>query len=1337
MVDFLIISTKTHKNGNVEIYPKFIVKKSSDLMIRGGDFYAIWLEDQGLWSTDEHDAIQLIDRELTNYAEEYKKKHSSKIVSIKYMWDAESCMIDVWHKYCQRQMRDSFTMLDETLIFSNHETTKSDYASKKLDYPLEKGSIDAYDSLMSVLYSKEERHKIEWAIGAIVTGDSKHIQKFMVLYGSAGTGKSTVLNIIQQLFEGYYSVFDAKALGSSSNSFALEAFRSNPLVAIQHDGDLSRIEDNTRLNSLVSHEVMTVNEKFKSTYSSSFKSFLIMGTNKPVKITDAKSGLIRRLIDVSPTGNTLKINEYKLAINQIRFELGAIAHHCKEVYLDSKEYYDDYIPTRMLGASNDFYNFIIDSYYIFKEEDGVSLKSVWAMYKEYCNDANVLYPQTQRIFKEELKNYFHEHYDRYTTENGDRVRNYYKGFIYEKFDKPLRNDELEIPLIQFDGVESIFDSRYSEYPAQYANEKETPTYKWDDVTTKVKDLDTTELHYVLVPENHVVIDFDIRGEDGKKSYERNLKEASKWPKTYSELSKSGEGIHLHYIYDGDVSRLSRVYSDDIEIKVFVGKSSLRRRLTQCNSEPILTINSGLPLKGDRKMASSQQISNEKGLRTLLKKILNKEVHEYTKPSVDFIYKILDDAYDDGLHYDVTDMRNAILAFAANSSNQSVYCIKLVNKMKFKSEEASEAQINKNKPVIFFDLEVYPNLLHISWKKRGEGNPIVRMINPEPAEIEDLLDFNLVGFNNRRYDNHIMYARLMGYSNEQLYNLSQKIIGNNRNALFGEAYNLSYTDVYDFSTKKQSLKKWEIELGLEHKEMEIPWDQPVPEDQWDSVGDYCDVDVLATEAVFEANQDDFTARQILADLAGMSVNDTTNTLTTRIIFGSNRNPQSHFNYRDLGEVSENHDRFLTDDWYTCSEEYAQGKGFPQDGYNKGLGDEYTRFNKQGQPVFPGYKYEGGISTYRGEEVGEGGYVYSEPGMHVNVAVLDIASMHPSSIISEELFGTEYTKRFKDLVETRLYIKHGEFGKAKKSLGGKLAKHLVDNDASSAEKLSTALKIAINSVYGLTAARFDNAFRDIRNIDNIVAKRGALFMINLKNEVQQRGYQVAHIKTDSIKIPNADPEIISFITRYGEQYGYVFEHEDTYKKMTLVNDAVFIAKTEKDEWEAVGLQFQIPYVYKKLFTKEPIVLEDMREIKSVTTSLYLDMNEDLKSSSDYEKEYKKLMKEESTEEIVRRRNELVELINDCHNYIFIGKVGSFTPVKKGAGGGTLMRAKMDKNNNKIGYTSVSGTKGYRWLPFEVVKGMDNRHEVIDKSYYNKLVDEAHETISKYGDFEWFVS
>ncbi len=867
MIDFLMISTRSTKRGIIEIYPKFIVRTSSDLMIRGGDFYAIWIEERGLWSTDEQDALQLIDRELDRYAEKNRQSFDSNI-KVLHMWDAESGMIDRWHKYCQKQMRDSFHMLDEKLIFSNTPTDKKDYASKKLNYPLEAGDLSAYDKLMSVLYSEEERRKIEWAIGSVVSGESKKLQKFMVLYGAAGTGKSTVLNIIQQLFEGYYSVFDAKSLGSSNNSFALEAFKSNPLVAIQHDGDLSKIEDNTRLNSLVSHELMTVNEKFKSTYSNRFKCFLFMGTNKPVKITDAKSGLIRRLIDVSPTGEKLDPKDYKAIVKQIDFELGAIAYHCQEVYLASPGEYDDYIPITMLGASNDFYNFIIDSYHVFKKEDGTTLKAAWEMYKTYCDEAKVGFPFSQRVFKEELKNYFHEYKERFNFDDGTRVRSYYVGFRTEKFDERKENKkEQEVkPLLQFDCTESIFDRECSDCHAQYASSQETPSKKWDAVKTQLAALDTSKLHYVKVPENHIVIDFDITDETGNKSFERNVEEASKWPPTYAELSKSGAGIHLHYIYAGDPAKLSRIYDDHIEVKVFTGNSSLRRKLSKCNNLPIATISSGLPLKGE-KMVNFDAIKSEKGLRTLIMRNLNKEIHPGTKPSIDFIYKILEDAYASDLKYDITDMRNGVLAFAANSTNQADYCIKLVNRMQFKSEDTSAGVRNEDAKLVFYDVEVFPNLFLVNWKIEGEGKPVVRMINPAPAEIEELMKFRLVGFNCRRYDNHILYARLMGYDNEQLYNLSQRIISGSANCFFGEAYNVSYTDVYDFSSKKQSLKKFEIELGIHHQELGLPWDQPVPEELWTKVAEYCDNDVLATEAVFNARKSDFTARQVLADVAG--------------------------------------------------------------------------------------------------------------------------------------------------------------------------------------------------------------------------------------------------------------------------------------------------------------------------------------------------------------------------------------------------------------------------------------------------------------------------------------
>lgn len=1334
MIDFLMISTRSTKRGVIEIYPKFIIKKSSDLMIRGGDFYAIWLEDRGLWSTDEQDALQLIDRELDRYAEENRKNFDSS-VKVLHMWDSESGMIDSWHKYCQKQMRDSFHMLDEKLIFSNTPTNKKDYASKKLKYPLEEGTINAYDKLMSTLYSETEREKIEWAIGSIVCGDSKKLQKFMVLYGAAGTGKSTVLNIIQQLFDGYYSVFDAKALGSSSNSFALEAFKSNPLVAIQHDGDLSRIEDNTRLNSLVSHELMTVNEKFKSTYANRFKCFLFMGTNKPVKITDAKSGLIRRLIDVSPSGDKLSPKEYKTVMKQIEFELGAIAYHCQNIYLANPGMYDDYIPVAMLGASNDFYNFIIDSYHVFKKEDGTTLKASWEMYKTYCDEAKVPFPFSQRIFKEELKNYFRDYKERFNLDDGTRVRSYYVGFRTEKFEEQTisEKEEPEQKLIEFKAQPSVFDKECADCPAQYATLSEIPTSKWEKVKTKLSSIDTSKLHYVKVPEKHIVIDFDIPDKDGNKSFELNLKEASKWPPTYAELSKSGQGIHLHYIYAEDPAKLSRVYDDHIEVKVFNGKSSLRRKLTKCNNLPIATINSGLPLKGEKQVINFEGVKSEKGLRTQIKRNLNKEYHPATKPSIDFIYKILEDAYASDLHYDVTDMRNAVLAFAASSTHQADYCIKLVNKMQFKSADQSSGAKNDDAKLVFYDVEVFPNLFLVNWKIEGEGKPVVRMINPTSAEIEELMRFRLVGFNCRRYDNHILYARLMGYTNEQLFSLSNKIINGSANCFFGEAYNVSYTDVYDFCSKKQSLKKWEIELGIHHQELGLPWDQPVPEEMWTKVAEYCDNDVIATEAVFNARKADFTARQILADVAGMTVNDTTNSLTTKIIFGNNRKPQDQFNYRFMGEVTPD-----CEPW-TITEDMVL--------YDH-LGDEnFTLFNKDGKPVFPGYTFEGGKSIYRGEEVGEGGYVYAEPGMYSNIALLDIASMHPSSIVAEELFGPEYTKRFNDILQARIAIKHKEFDKAKKMLNGALAKYLTDEAAAS--DLAQALKIAINSVYGLTSASFDHPFRDNRNKDNIVAKRGALFMVNLKHEVQRRGFIVAHIKTDSIKIPDATPEIIQFVMDYGKQYGYNFEHEATYDRMCLVNDAVYIAKYKDGkhagEWTATGTQFQVPYVFKKLFSKEPIEFEDMCETKSVTSALYLDMNEGLPDVSELEKELERIVKRAKEFGVTMdlsgnsgdaELDPLVKEIAKGHNYHFIGKVGQFCPIKPGCGGGILLRETENKKTGEKGYAAATGSKGFRWLESEMVRELGKEND-IDRTYYNNLVDEAVKSLSSYGDFERFVA
>jgi hypothetical protein len=1243
-VDFFQIGTNETKGGVIEVYPDFVVGRSRDLMVRGRSFYAVWDEERGLWSTDEYDVQRLVDEELQAYADELKEEGHR--VTVKSLRSYKSNSWNNFRSYLNN-ISDNSHELDQNLTFSNTEVKKGDYVSKRLPYALGPGDCSAWEELVGTLYSVEERAKIEWAIGSIVAGDAKKIQKFMVFYGPAGTGKSTILDIIQKLFVGYTTTFEAKALGSSNAAFATEVFKSNPLVAIQHDGDLSQIDDNTKLNSIISHEEMTMNEKYKPSYTAKVNAFLFMGTNQPVRISDAKSGIIRRLIDVHPTGVKLPINHYQTLISQIDFQLGAIAQHCLEVYRGmGKNYYNGYRPTEMMLQTDVFYNFIEANYDIFKAQDGTTLKQAYTLYKEFCNETGIDRVLPQYKVREELRNYFDSFRERAEVD-GSPVRSYYSGFTAHPFKAKDSGNSYSLVI---EDTTSLFNLEYADRPAQYAKENGTPKTYWAKVKTTLSEIDPTKLHYVKVPDDHIVIDFDLRGEDGEKDLERNLEAASAWPATYAELSKSGGGVHLHYLYDGDSSTLESDYSEGIEVKVFTGNSSLRRLLTRCNSVPIATISSGLPIKEEKKVIQSDTIQSEKGLRDLIARNLRKEIHPGTKPSVDFIKKILDDAYESGLSYDVSDLRSKIIAFANNSTNRPFECLKTVQQMKFASEAMAEpAAKATDDRLVFYDVEVFPNLFVICWKYQGDKQ-VTRMINPSAQEVERLFGLKLVGFNNRRYDNHIMYAAYMGYNNEEIYKLSKKIIDGNIGAMFGEAYNLSYTDIYDFSAKKQGLKKFMIELGLRHLESEFPWDEPVPEAEWPKVVEYCVNDVIGTEATFEAREQDFVARQILAELSGLTVNDTTQKHTARILFGKERNPQRSFVYTDLSKE------------------------------------------------FPGYVFDYGKSTYKGEEPGEGGYVYAEPGIYADVALLDVASMHPTSIEVLNLFG-EYTPKFSELKQARMAIKHKDYETAREMLDGRLTPYL--KKEGEAEALAYALKIVINIVYGLTSAKFDNPFRDVRNIDNIVAKRGALFMIDLKQFVQEKGYTVAHIKTDSIKIPGATTDLIHDIVEFGALYGYDFEHEATYDRLCLVNDAVYVAR-KGDEWTAVGAQFQHPYVYKTLFTGEDIEFDDLCETKQVQKgSMYLDFDSIHKAAA-----------------------------LSTHGMHYVGRTGRFVPVTEESGGGALLRIKDDKAY------AVTGTKDHLWMEAEVAKSMGDDIE-IDMTYFERLADTARRAIEKYGSFEDFVA
>ena len=1227
--------------GMMEVAPWFLNTNSRDLMLRDGDFVAIWNPRTGLWSKDEFDVVDLVDDDVRKYVE---NSPGQKLMPRFCARERDG----VWKRYRQwtKNMVDTDHPLDRTPVFADTPIRQEDHVSYRLPYPLEEGVPVNWAKLVDTLYDPSERQKIEWAIGSILTGDCRKIDKFLVFYGDPGSGKSTILNVMQALFGEYCVAFDSESLAQRNNSFALSSFATDPLVAIEHDGDLSRIETNTRLNSIISNEIQLINEKFKKPRSMRISTMLVMASNNPVKITDANSGIPRRLLDVYPSGNRLPVNEYRIVVDGVYQELGVIAKHCIDVYRNlGTDYYRDYRSRTMISETNPVYNFVMEMYSDWGTEDKITLAKAYSDYKDYVEETGIQYKMPRYRFKTELCRYFREYHDRIMVD-GIPYRSLFIGFIGDKFDthecipSPIKSEPwLELK----QGLPSVFDDHFAGCKAQYSSENGTPRKSWAYVDSTLRDIAPTTEHYVLMPEEYICIDFDLKGENGEKDLNANLRAASAWPPTYAETSKSGGGLHLIYRYPVDKDTLAE-YSPGIEIKRFRGKASLRRRLSLHNDRGIEDYPGDLPAKAP-KMINEQHVKDENHLRSLIAKALRKEVHANTAPNVDFIKRILDEAYESGITYDVSDARNAVTAFAMKSTNQSERCLKMVQQMHFQSEDKMEVQEDGDGRIAFYDVEVFPNLFVICYKFPGESVVHFRT-NPSAKEVKSLFDLRLIGFNNRKYDNHIMYAASLGYSNAELYEVSKRIINNDKNATFREAYNLSYTDIYDFSTKKQSLKKWEIELGIKHLESDFPWDEPVPESHWNDVITYCSNDVKATEKVFDHLASDWGARKILAELSGLSVNDTTNQHTCALVFGKDRRPdKSQFVYTDLSEM------------------------------------------------FPGYtfdKFKG--SSYRGENPGEGGYVYSEPGYYENVVLLDVASMHPTSIEQLSLFGP-YTKRYSELKQARVAIKHKDLYALGNLFDGRLVEIANNYDL---DELGKALKIPINSMYGLTSAKFDNPAWDPRNIDNIVAKRGALFMIDLKHYVQDElGLSVAHIKTDSIKIPNATPDDIQKVISFGKRYGYDFEHEATYAKMVLVNKAVYIAKyafPHEGEWTATGKQFQEPYVFKKLFTKEPIEFNDYVQTKQVKTAMYLAFPN-----------------------------------QEPH---FVGKVGSFVPIKPERGGGELLRMNSDGEIKD----AVVGTKGFFWKEAEMVKYMHQEQDV-DTSYSEMLADEAKQAIEQYVDLEYF--
>lgn len=1179
-MDFIDIKEDVSRNGFIRLSPYLVFSEHKDIIVKGGEMAAFWSGDK--WVKNGMEMVRQIDRFIDEHQRKIVDKYPNggcPVITPLYLRES-------WNKTYTKLLADikaipsNDVQLDSKIIFKSTKTVREDYVIKRLSYDPKDGQTPGFDELYGTLYSEDELDKIMWSIGSVLTNNSRYHSKFLYLYGAKGTGKGTVLKLMKLLFEEYQEPIDLNIL-TSGQPFATGQIK-DALVLIDDDSDMSKIVNDTILLKLTSHEPIGINKKHMAVYDYIFQGMLITASNQAFKVRNIDSGITRRGLVVRPTETIIPRTTYEKHWKSVRKEIPKIAMKCINRFNElGVNYYDNYIDVGIVEETNTFHRFVLDNLHEFKEV--ITLNYAAGLYKDWLEDEGYSTTGYKKQCKLELARYYDHYHELGVIDpsTGVKVKRAFSGFQRDKFEQsvPVNTDiyeHEEESWLEFKDCASFMEIFESDSFAQYAGPSGFPAKKWDDVATTLKEIVTSELHYTKLKPNHMVVDFDIKNDNGEKDLALNVSRAEKFPKTYAEVSKSGQGVHLHYLYEGDVTQLAPIYDHDIEVKVYSGNSSLRRLHTLNNGLEISTMPEGyLPYKKETNMYTDidKLISDEKELRTMIEKNLRKEIHNATKPSIDFIAKLIKEAEDNNVKYDIRDMRQSVVNFAMRSQNQASNCLAIVAKMNFDTlnEElvdtpVTDSHIVPDEQLVFFDIEVMPNVNCVVYKHFGKPEKHV-LINPGPAELSYLLKQPLVGFNNRGYDNHILWAMRMGYSPSEVYAVSKRIIENDPNAKYMQAYGLSYTDIYCYSTKKQSLKKWEVELGIDHDELEFDWDTPLPEEYWDRMVEYCGNDVDATEEVFKATYGDYTGRCILAELTGLTPNDKTTKLTAALIFGKdNKNPQKDFVYTDLSTIFPGYKYEYDFELKRCVSRYEYGE--------VEIEDSFTHPENSIDPS-------------------EGGYIYAEPGAYENVGLFDVESMHPSSLILMNYFGP-YTQNYAELKQVRIHIKHGDLESARKMFNGRLEPYL--RDVKMAKDLSYALKIAINIVYGMTSAKFDNPFKHPKNVDNIVAKRGALFMVDLQKAIQAKGYTVAHVKTDSVKVADTDEDIKAFVFEFGKKYGYVFEHEATYEKLVLISKTDYVAYDDEG-WHITGATFQHPYVTKKCLTHEDINPSDLPIVKSV--------------------------------------------------------------------------------------------------------------------------------------------
>lgn len=318
-----------------------------------------------------------------------------------------------------------------------------------------------------------------------------------------------------------------------------------------------------------------------------------------------------------------------------------------------------------------------------------------------------------------------------------------------------------------------------------------------------------------------------------------------------------------------------------------------------------------------------------------------------------------------------------------------------------------------------------------------------------------------GFNNKHYDDWIIQAILNGGDNERIKDLSDFIIVKRQNGWEYPFLQYKKKTFYSFDLRDDiadehmsdlslGLKAIEGNLGLPIVESSVPFDldRPLTKEELEEVIRYCKHDVDATCMLFKAREEYLTSKRIVAEMYGLKVEEalglTNAKLSARVLGASRVDRTDERDYVVPDCLDQSLIPQVVLDFFLQIRDLSipDTKLFGSGPGSKGMTlDVWVETSGGRCPVTYAWGgVHGAKPAYQTEA--------TEDRLIVNY---DVSSLYPNSMIN---FGycsrsMEDPKAYEKLVKTRL-----------------AAKKAGDKDK------ATALKLAVNTVYGAMLNRFND-------------------------------------------------------------------------------------------------------------------------------------------------------------------------------------------------------------------------------------------------------------------------